>query len=450
MAVGFDYGTANCSVSEFINTEIIQVPLTKEGCYLPSTLSAPNTESVSEYLFKCKGIKPEGDVGEALLRRAIKHNKEEGLVIHPEDLQFGDQAFDSYLADPRDTYFVKSPKSFLGVMGLRDGQLAFFEDLVCAMMVNIKNQTENHLQKSVTQAVIGRPVNFLGRGGQDSNRQAEGILRRAAGRAGFKEVEFQFEPLAAGIDYEANLTSDKNVLVVDIGGGTTDCSFVQMGPSWRDKHDRSESLIAHTGQRVGGNDLDIYTAFKCFMHEFGMGSPNTMGLDVPITQFWNPIAINDVQAQRQFYSQENYKQLKLLSKQVSEQHNLLRLLEVHQGTLGYAIVREAEQAKISLSNQTSCRAEIQLIKEMLCCDITRGQVEQALSTPIEKMTALVTEAIKQGSTNPDVIYLTGGSARSPIITKAIESMVPNTPVVGKDYFGSVTSGLARWAALIFK
>ena len=175
-----------------------------------------------------------------------------------------------------------------------------------------------------------------------------------------------------------------------------------------------------------------------------------MGLDVPITQFWNPIAINDVQAQRQFYSQENYKQLKLLSKQVSEQHNLLRLLEVHQGTLGYAIVREAEQAKISLSNKTSCRAEIQLIKEILCCNITRGQVEQALSTPIEKMTALVTEAIKQGSTNPDVIYLTGGSARSPIITKAIESMVPNTPVVGKDYFGSVTSGLARWAALIFK
>ena len=62
-----------------------------------------------------------------------------------------------------------------------------------------------------------------------------------------------------------------------------------------------------------------------------------MGLDVPITQFWNPIAINDVQAQRQFYSQENYKQLKLLSKQVSEQHNLLRLLEVHQGTLGYPL-----------------------------------------------------------------------------------------------------------------
>ncbi|MFY2506857.1 hypothetical protein ACN3E9_00680 [Vibrio pectenicida] len=54
MAVGFDYGTANCSVSEFINSEIIQVPLTKDGCYLPSTLLAPNTESVSEYLFEYK------------------------------------------------------------------------------------------------------------------------------------------------------------------------------------------------------------------------------------------------------------------------------------------------------------------------------------------------------------------------------------------------------------
>ena len=43
-----------------------------------------------------------------------------------------------------------------------------------------------------------RPVNFQSVGGEESNQQALGILERAAKRAGFKEVSFLCEPLAAG------------------------------------------------------------------------------------------------------------------------------------------------------------------------------------------------------------------------------------------------------------
>lgn len=139
-----------------------------------------------------------------MLRRAIKLNAEEGLEVRSDDVKFGHEALNLYLEDPQDVYYVKSPKSFLGAMGLRDMQLSFFEDLVCAMMANIRQRTESALEQEVTQTVIGRPVNFLGRGGEESNIQAEGILRRAALRAGFKDVEFQFEPVAAGLDYEAH------------------------------------------------------------------------------------------------------------------------------------------------------------------------------------------------------------------------------------------------------
>lgn len=83
---------------------------------------------------------------------------------------------------------------------------------------------------TITHAIIGRPVNFQGIGGEESNRQAESILTLAAKRAGFVDVDFLFEPLAAGMDYEATLTDNKTVLVVDVGGGTTDCSVVKMGP----------------------------------------------------------------------------------------------------------------------------------------------------------------------------------------------------------------------------
>ncbi|WP_236631542.1 molecular chaperone [Endozoicomonas numazuensis] len=268
MALGFDYGTANCSVAHRVDGEIQPIPLMAEERYIPSTLSAPNREAVSEYLYRFMNILPEGKVGEALLSRSMRTNKEEGIHLLADDVRFGQQATALYLEDPTETYYVKSPKSFLGLLGLRDIQLSIFEDLVCAMMANVKCLAEQSLQKDCPQVVIGRPVNFHNRGGEKSNLQALAILRRAASRAGFKDIEFQYEPVAAGLEYESTLTEDKTVLVVDIGGGTTDCSMLKMGPSWFEKEDRADSMIAHSGKFIGGNDLDIAIAFKRFMTEF--------------------------------------------------------------------------------------------------------------------------------------------------------------------------------------
>lgn len=229
MFIGFDYGTANCSVAVMENGQPRLLPLENSHTFIPSTLCAPTREAVSEYLWRHFGIQPGDTVGEQLLRRAVAYNREEDIIVEPGDLRFGRAALATYLEDPEEVYYVKSPKSFLGASGLHDNQIAFFEDLVCAMMANIKQQAEADLQQDITQAVIGRPVNFQGTGGDKANEQAESILRLAAKRAGFKAVQFQFEPVAAGLDYESTLNEDKTVLVVDIGGGTTDCSLIEMG-----------------------------------------------------------------------------------------------------------------------------------------------------------------------------------------------------------------------------
>ena len=206
-----------------------------------------------------------------LLRRAISYNREEDIPVGGDSVLFGLQALAHYMEDPEEVYFVRSPKSFLGANGLKPQQIALFEDLVCAMMFHIKRQAENVLLAGIDQAVIGRPINFQGIGGEEANRQAQGILQRAAERAGFKEIEFQFEPVAAGLDFEATLSEEQTVLVVDIGGGTADCSVLLMGPQWRDRADRQQSLLGHSGCRVGGNDLDIMLAFKQLMPLFGLG-----------------------------------------------------------------------------------------------------------------------------------------------------------------------------------
>lgn len=450
MFIGFDYGTSNCAVAIMDQGKPTLLPLEGHSTYIPSTLCAPTRESVSEHLFRHLNIAPSDVVGEQILRRSIAYNREEGIELVPEDIVFGQAALDLYLKDPRDVYYVKSPKSFLGASGLHEVQISFFEDLVCAMMANIKHTAEQQLQHTITDTVIGRPINFHGRGGELANQQAEAILIKAAKQAGFRHIEFQFEPVAAGLEYEAALAQDQTVLVVDIGGGTTDCSLIKMGPSYRGKTDRADSLLAHSGQRVGGNDLDIYLALKQLMDHFGMSSQMVSGIKMPISQFWNPIAINNVEAQKDFYAKQNFAAINRLRQDAQEPEKLLRLIEVYNETLGYSLVRRAEEAKIALSKDDNYLVRIALLNEILEVDISRAQMVDAIESPKSKMIELVKEAVSQGGVQPDAIFMTGGSAQSPVLCQAIEQQLPNIPIVRGNDFGSVTAGLTRWAEICFK
>jgi hypothetical chaperone protein len=318
------------------------------------------------------------------------------------------------------------------------------------MMANIKRNIESSLNKQVDETVIGRPINFHNKGGEQSNIQAEDILRRAARRAGFKNIEFQFEPVAAGLEYEASLTSDKNVLVVDMGGGTSDCSLIRMGPSWVGKQERSESLLGHAGSFVGGNDIDIHLASKSFMFEFGKDTDAKNGLPMPNMPFWECIAINDVIAQKVFYSRSNYRELKTMQSGAKDPDKLARLLQVYDHTLGHSIVAEAERTKIALSNKDHFTAAIKLPSECIDIPISVQQMEKSIYRPVLKIQKLVQETLAQAQVQPDEIFITGGSARSPIIRAAIKSVVGNVPIANGDYEGSVTAGLARWANLCFR
>lgn len=450
MPIGFDFGTANCSVAQVVNNNVVNVPLCGEGIYIHSTLCAPSRQVVSEYLFTHFNISPMSETGDMLLRSAMNTNVREQIDIVADDVRFGQRATALYLEDPTESYYVKSPKSFLGLLGLDEIRYAIFEDVICAMMANIKRTVEQKLDKSIEETVIGRPITFHHRGGEKSNQQAEGILRRAAQRAGFKHIEFQFEPVAAGLEYEASLTSEKNVLVVDIGGGTSDCSLIRMGPKWVGKFERSETLLGHAGSFTGGNDFDIHLANKRFMPEFGKNTDFKNGLPMPNTPFWDSIAINDVIAQRNFYQKSNYRELVSFKRDAVEAEKFARILDVYENTLGHSIVAEAEQAKIALSNETDYEATLELSLEDLKIPVSSEQMESAIQTPLGKIKRLVTEAINQAQDKPDEIFITGGSARSPVIRAAVKSVVGDIPIANGDYFGSVTSGLARWADMCFR
>ncbi|MEI2263828.1 molecular chaperone [Erwinia sp. CGal63] len=450
MFIGFDYGTANCSVAIMKEGSPLLLPLENGARLLPSMLCSPTRDTVSEWLFRHHQVPTPEAENQAILRRALAFNREEDIEVTPASVQFGLASLAQYMAEPEETWFVKSPKSFLGASGLKPQQVAFFEDLVCAMMLHIRQQAEAQIDESITQAVIGRPVNFQGLGGEEANRQAQGILARAASRAGFKEVEFQFEPVAAGLEFEATLKEETRVLIVDIGGGTTDCSMLLMGPQWHDKAERQESLLGHSGCRVGGNDLDIMLAFKELMPLLGSGGQTQKGIALPALPWWNAIAINDVPAQSDFYATASRKQLQDLIRDAQEPEKVKRLLKVWQQRLGYRLVRAAEESKIALSERPQATATLDFIDQALATDISAEALKAAIAQPLERIQEQVKLALDESGTKPDVIYLTGGSARSPVLRQALQQLLPDIPLASGDDFGSVTAGLARWAQVLFR
>ncbi|ADM98971.1 molecular chaperone [Dickeya dadantii] len=449
MFVGFDYGTANCSLAVMEHGAPRLLRLEQQSPYLQSMLCAPSREAVSEWLWRHHQVTAEGDNAQ-LLQRAINHNREEDIRVQPDSVRFGLAALAHYMDDPEDVWFVKSPKSFLGATGLKPQQMALFEDLVCTMMLHIRQQAEQQLDQPIEQAVIGRPINFQGMGGEESNRQAQGILERAARRAGFRQVAFQFEPVAAGLDFEATLQQEQRVLVVDIGGGTTDCSMLLMGPDWRNRRERAESLLGHSGCRVGGNDLDIMLAFRQFCPLLGMNGITEKGTALPVLPWWNAVAINDVPAQAEFYSNACGKLLRDLIRDAREPDRVERLLTVWRQRLSYRLVRLAEEQKIALSQAESTQAHLSFISPDLATRVSANQLEEAITQPLEHIRQQLVQAQKNSQTRPDVIYLTGGSARSPLLRAAISDCLPDVPIASGDDFGSVTAGLARWAETLFR
>lgn len=449
MFVGFDYGTSNCAVGYVNNANPALVSLGQNSSYLASTLYASHRNMIPNWVARNLPNSVAKSNYLQLRRGPIQAGSNLIHEGYEDQLFFGQEALDTYLEDPEDGYYIKSPKSFLGATSLSPAQLALMEDVVTAMICNIKNKAESQLDKQITQVVMGKPVNFQGIRGEESNQQALSLLTTAAQRAGFKDIEFLYEPLAAGFDYEQSLTKEKTVLVVDIGGGTTDCSLLKMGPENYGLSDRFQHVLGYSGERIGGNDFDIHFAQKSLMPLFGLGSNLISGLPMPVKPFWDAVAINDIGSQTDFYSQRSLIGLQDLYKNAEQKELIARLLKVQQQKQTYQVVNLAEQMKKQLSQDSSTIADLSFVENGLTLPLARQALEIANAPQLAKIKALMDETIKLAQTTPDVIFVTGGTAKSPIIFQYIQQHYPNCEIIIGDHFGSVTKGLTRWAEKIF-
>lgn len=483
MNCGLDYGTSNTEVGVWRADGPLMAPLDGEDRSMPSAMytqraaTAPtgiDFQELQDRISRAKAAqlretKKVGNNGrriveltdvqlrsmelgrmrrEAAVSDATRHQGQslsEAISTSEGDM-FGHAAIEEHILSPEDGFFFKSPKTFLGAE-LRDEQLEMFTEIVTRMIAHVKALAEKWSGDAFRQVVMGRPVNFHGTRGEEGNAQATAILTRAAVACGFDTVEFFYEPVAAAIDYERSLSVDKLVLVVDLGGGTADFSMVLVGPSVRHKLDRATSVLGYCGDRIGGNDLDIKLAFMEIMNEFGRQARHRDGLPVPATLFWDAVSTNNIPSQARF--RRSGRQIEALLASVDQPEKFRRLEIVHEKRLSHRIVQSAELAKIHLSDHDNSVVPMGYVEDEFSIQISRTQFANVIERELQRFRRLIDECKMQAGCEPDVIYVTGGTAKSPVVRAFIEETCPGVPIIIGDLFGSVASGLATWANRIY-
>jgi hypothetical chaperone protein len=149
-------------------------------------------------------------------------------------------------------------------------------------------------------------------------------------------------------------------------------------------------------------------------------------------------------------AQKNRRDLELLSRDAQQTDLVSRLITVHDHKLSYQLVNAAEQAKIQLSKKIEQTISLADIDQSLAVTVNRNTLKKANSNTLKSIGQLMQSAVTQAQCQPEVIFITGGTAKSPVLNEYLSQQMPNIPLVIGDHFGSVSSGLARWAGKIYR
>ncbi len=357
---------------------------------------------------------------------------------------FGTAAMQAYLAGTEGR-LMRSIKSLLG-SGLMDektvvnGQMVSFTDILGMFFKELKKRSEAHLGHAVQHAMLGRPVHFV-----DDNPErdalAQATLEQAARAAGFDEVQFQLEPIAAAFDFERRVTTDTTVLVVDIGGGTSDFTVVRVGPGRHALGDRSSDILATTGVHIGGTDFDQLLNLRHAMPLLGLGHTGPSGREVPSGVFFD---LSTWHLIHQSYARKNLAHAADLRDAYTDRALHQRLLHVLQERVGHHILANVETAKIACSlSGAAATVDLDCIARDLTAQISPEGLAQALQAHLARVVQCAQECVAlAGVARPDAVYLTGGSSALAPLQTALQALFPQTRMVAGDRFGSVAAGLA--------
>ncbi|MCU0122738.1 Hsp70 family protein [Pseudomonas vlassakiae] len=358
---------------------------------------------------------------------------------------YGRLALQEYL-EGYEGRLMRSLKSLLGSKLIKHdtsvlGSALPFKDLLGMFIGELKKRAEAAAGREFEQVVLGRPVFFVDED-PAADQEAEDTLAEVARKIGFKDVSFQYEPIAAAFDYESGISAEELVLIVDIGGGTSDFTLIRLSPERHRVAERQSDILATGGVHIGGTDFDKQLSLQGVMPLFGYGSRMKSGALMPTSYHLNLATWHTINA---LYSQKSQLALGSMRYDIEDTLGIDRLFKLIEERAGHWLAMEVEASKIELTEQDSRRVDLSRIERELGVDLTRVLFEEAIEGLLERVRGSVTELLVKAGVSAgqvDTVFFTGGSSGIPALRNSVSAMLPNARHVEGNIFGSIGSGLA--------
>ena len=377
--------------------------------------------------------------GKPTLPSVVFFNVEENTV------SVGQAGLKEYL-DGYEGRLMRALKSLLG-SSLMEGKTEIqgrplpYKELLTQFITELKHRAEMAADRSFDQAVFGRPVFFVD-DDTAADDKAEVTLEAIARTAGFREVSFQYEPIAAAYHYERQINHEELVLIADIGGGTSDFSLIRLSPQRALAADRRDDLLANSGVHIGGTNFDRQLSLEGVMPLLGYGSLLKRGLTMPSSYYMNLATWHTI---NQAYTSRTWADLQELYLDTQAPEAMDRLLKLIRDRAGHWLAVQVEEAKIALSTGNSAALHLDRLAPGMRHTLTRIEFEKASAELVEQIgNTLSTLLAKAGvrSEAVDTIFFTGGASGVPMLRERIAAILPTARRMEGDLYGSVGAGLA--------
>ena len=377
--------------------------------------------------------------GKITLPSVIFFNTEERRPV------YGRLALHEYL-EGYEGRLMRSLKSLLGSKLLKSettvlGSALPFKDLLGFFIGELKKRAEAQAERAFEEVVLGRPVFFVD-DDPVADQEAQNTLVAVAHQLGFKEVSFQYEPIAAAFDYESNLDREELVLIVDIGGGTSDFSLVRLAPERHQLAERQDDILATGGVHIGGTDFDKQLSLAGVMPLFGYGSRMKSDAFMPTSYHLNLATWHTINA---LYAQKTQLALQNMRYDIVDATGIDRLFGLIEQRAGHWLAMQVEESKIALSEQDARPIDLSRVEPGLVAELTRPLFENAIEPLLERIRASLTQLLADAgiaAEQVDTLFFTGGSSGVPALRQSVAAMLPNARSVEGNTFGSIGSGLA--------
>ncbi len=363
------------------------------------------------------------------------------------ETQAGPDAINSYLDADTKGRLIVSIKSYLAsnlfTSTSINGRNYTLEDLIAIILRRLRMAVMEQFETSASRVVLGRPVRFAGADTEAGEALALKRLQAAAELAGFKEVSFELEPVAAAYQYETQLDRDELVLIGDFGGGTSDFTLAQLGPGRR-KEGRSP-VIGTSGVAIAGDTFDSRIMMRLVAPKLGLGTHYvSLGKELPVP-VWVYTQLSSWHHMFLLKDPKTMGVLREVKNQAAEPEKVAALIQIIMENLGYALYRAVEQTKVSLTDHEIAKFLFAQSIVLMEDSLDRWRFESWIQDDIQKIATCIRSLLDQcGVKTTDIgsVFLTGGSSFVPVVRRYFSRTFGADKLKSGEELTTVAKGLA--------